>query len=122
MSQPSDSPPISPLKSSDEESSYTLFSPRQRAVILTIVCIADAIGPLSSLMYTPALPAIAESLGVSISKINLVCLILEGTYNIQTYSLQTITTYLIFQGVTPSIWGAIADVYGRRSRHFFRGA
>lgn len=48
-------------------------------------------------MYTPALPAIAQSLGVSISDVNL-----------------TVTTYLIFQGITPSIWGSISDVYGRR--------
>jgi hypothetical protein len=25
----------------------------------------------------------------------------------------TITTFLVFQGITPSIWGSIADVYGR---------
>ncbi|KAJ6520289.1 MFS general substrate transporter [Mycena sanguinolenta] len=76
---------------------YSAFSPRQRFAILGMVSFARLLGPLSSLMYTPALPAIAESLNVSISKVNL-----------------TITTFLIFQGITPSIWGNIADVYGRR--------
>ncbi|KAE9402493.1 MFS general substrate transporter [Gymnopus androsaceus JB14] len=81
----------------DATSIYSVFSPKQRRIILIIVCFAGMIGPLSSLMYTPALPAIADALGVSISDINL-----------------TITTYLIFQGITPSIWGSIGDVYGRR--------
>ncbi|KAJ7342359.1 MFS general substrate transporter [Mycena albidolilacea] len=76
---------------------YSAFSPHQRIAILGIVCFADLVGPLSSLMYAPALPAIAESLHVSVSKINL-----------------TITTFLVFQGITPSIWGSIADAYGRR--------
>ncbi|KAF5361718.1 hypothetical protein D9758_007286 [Tetrapyrgos nigripes] len=55
------------------------------------------VSPLSSLMYTPALPAIADALGVSISDVNL-----------------TVTTYLIFQGITPSIWGSLSDFYGHR--------
>ncbi|KAJ6520367.1 MFS general substrate transporter [Mycena sanguinolenta] len=72
---------------------YSAFSSRQRIAILAMVSFARLLGPLSSLMYTPALPAIAESLNVSISKVNL-----------------TITTFLIFQGITPSLWGSIADV------------
>ncbi|KAF5355235.1 hypothetical protein D9758_005991 [Tetrapyrgos nigripes] len=73
------------------------FSPRQRSVILAVVCFSGMVNPLSSLMYTPALPAIADALGVSISDVNL-----------------TVTTYLIFQGITPSIWGSLSDFYGRR--------
>lgn len=76
---------------------YASFSPRQRAAILSVVCFSGILSPLSSLMYTPALPAIATALGVSIADVNL-----------------TVTTYLIFQGITPSIWGSISDVYGRR--------
>ncbi|KAE9406250.1 MFS general substrate transporter [Gymnopus androsaceus JB14] len=84
-------------KPESEDAPYSAFSPKQRTMILTVVCIAGLTSPLSSLMYTPALPAIANSLGVSISDINL-----------------TVTVYLIFQGITPSIWGSIGDVYGRR--------
>lgn len=83
MSSSSESPPILP--------------PRKRSTILLVVCFAGMLSPLSSLMYTPALPAIASALRVSISDVNL-----------------TVTTYLIFQGITPSLWGSIGDVYGRR--------
>jgi len=76
---------------------WSPFSRRQRVAILVIVGLSGMLSPLSSLMYTPALPAIATSLGVSISDVNL-----------------TITTYLIFQGITPSIWGSLSDIYGRR--------
>lgn len=68
-------------KPESEDAPYSAFSPKQRTMILTVVCIAGLTSPLSSLMYTPALPAIANSLGVSISDINL-----------------TVTIYLIFQG------------------------
>ncbi|KAF5361717.1 hypothetical protein D9758_007287 [Tetrapyrgos nigripes] len=73
------------------------FSPRQRAVILAVVCFSGMVSPLSSLMYTPALPTIADALGVSISYVNL-----------------TVTIYLVFQGITPSICGSLSDFYGRR--------
>lgn len=48
-------------------------------------------------MYFPALPAIAKDLNVSIELVNL-----------------TVTSYLIFQGIAPSLWGPISDVKGRR--------
>ncbi|KAJ7755137.1 MFS general substrate transporter [Mycena metata] len=85
-----------PSLNAEVYNTYSAFSPRQRITILGIVCFASLVGPLSSLMYTPALPAISESLDVSVSKINL-----------------TITTFLVFQGITPSIWSSIADAYGR---------
>ncbi|KAJ4470171.1 MFS general substrate transporter [Lentinula aciculospora] len=68
-----------------------------KTIILFLVSSAGIITPLSSLMYTPALPAIASGLGVSISRVNL-----------------TITLYLIFQGVMPCVWGTLGDTYGRR--------
>jgi MFS family permease len=49
-------------------------------------------------MYFPAIPTIAKDLSVSSELINL-----------------TVTSYLIFQGLSPSIWGAVADVHGRRA-------
>ncbi|KAF8583850.1 MFS general substrate transporter [Ramaria rubella] len=76
---------------------YNLYSEWQRKSIVVLVCIAGTLSPLSSLLYTPALSTIAADLGVSVSKVNL-----------------TITTYLIFQGITPSLWGTLGDVYGRR--------
>jgi MFS family permease len=76
---------------------FSLFSPMKRRFIFIVVCLAGVVSPLSSLLYTPALPTIATGLGVTISQVNL-----------------TITTYLIFQGITPALWGTMGDIYGRR--------
>lgn len=48
-------------------------------------------------IYFPALNPIATDLGVSVSLINL-----------------TLTTYMVFQGIAPTIFGDFGDVAGRR--------
>ncbi|PYI24205.1 MFS multidrug transporter [Aspergillus violaceofuscus CBS 115571] len=48
----------------------------------------------------PALPTIARDLNVSVELVNL-----------------SVTSYLIFQGLAPSLWGPISDVRGRRSAY-----
>ncbi|KAI8065027.1 major facilitator superfamily domain-containing protein [Thamnidium elegans] len=55
------------------------------------------ISPLTASIYLPALNQIELSLDVSTSKVNL-----------------TITTYMIFQAVSPAFWGTLADQWGRR--------
>lgn len=54
----------------------------------------------ASNIYFPALPTIAEDLNVSIDLVNL-----------------TVTSYLIFQGLAPSLWGPVSDVKGRRTAY-----
>lgn len=56
-----------------------------------------SVSTLGSNIYFPALPTIAHDLQVSGELVNL-----------------TVTSYLIFQGVSPSLWGPISDVKGRR--------
>lgn len=51
----------------------------------------------ASNIYFPALPTIAQDLNVSVELVNL-----------------TVTSYLIFQGLAPSLWGPVSDVRGRR--------
>lgn len=51
----------------------------------------------ASNIYFPALPTIANDLNVSLELVNL-----------------TVTSYLIFQGIAPSLWGPVSDVKGRR--------
>lgn len=51
----------------------------------------------ASNIYFPALPTIAADLNVSLELVNL-----------------TVTSYLIFQGIAPSLWGPVSDVKGRR--------
>lgn len=48
-------------------------------------------------IYFPALNPIANDLGVSVSLINL-----------------TLTTYMIFQGIAPTLFGDFGDMAGRR--------
>jgi len=56
----------------------------------------------ASNIYFPALPTIAQDLNVSVELVNL-----------------TVTSYLIFQGLAPSLWGPISDVKGRRFTYCF---
>jgi MFS family permease len=83
--------------SSPVEPPYSVFTTRQKALIVTIVAIAATFSGFASNIYFPAIPTIAIDLSVSPELINL-----------------TVTSYLIFQGLAPSVWGAIADVHGRR--------
>lgn len=83
--------------SSVSEVAYTIFTSRQKALIVAIVAIAATFSAFASNIYFPAIPTIAKDLSVTPELINL-----------------TVTSYLIFQGLAPSIWGAIADVHGRR--------
>lgn len=53
--------------------------------------------PLTAQIYLPALTEVAKDLNVTSSQINL-----------------TITTYMIFQGITPMFIGSLADSGGRR--------
>ena len=81
----------------DPSEAYSSFSIRQRNVIIAIASIAGTISPLSSNLYAPAIPSIADKLNVSTSAINL-----------------TVTTYLIVQGISPMLWSAVGDSFGRR--------
>ena len=76
---------------------YSIFTTRQKALIVTIVSIASTFSGFASNIYFPAIPTIANDLSVSAELVNL-----------------TVTSYLILQGLAPSIWGAVADVHGRR--------
>lgn len=57
----------------------------------------ESVSGFASNIYFPALPTIARDLDVSVELVNL-----------------TVTSYLIFQGIAPSLWGPISDVKGRR--------
>ncbi|PKS06157.1 hypothetical protein jhhlp_007474 [Lomentospora prolificans] len=76
---------------------YTIFDRRQKVIIVFLVSTAATFSGFASNIYTPALPTIAYDLNVSIELVNL-----------------SVTTYLIFQGLAPSLWGPLSDVKGRR--------
>ncbi|ORX81673.1 MFS general substrate transporter [Basidiobolus meristosporus CBS 931.73] len=53
--------------------------------------------PLSSNIYFPALDTIQKDMNTTTELVNL-----------------TVTVYMIFQGLSPSLWGSLADIWGRR--------
>ncbi|KAK1994357.1 MFS general substrate transporter, partial [Colletotrichum falcatum] len=73
------------------------FAPTQRIVIVAVAGAIGLLSPLSSNLYTPAVPAVARDLDVSTDAVNL-----------------TITSYLVLQGVSPTLWSAVGDSTGRR--------
>ncbi|KAF7625157.1 hypothetical protein AFLA_002031 [Aspergillus flavus NRRL3357] len=76
---------------------YSVFSTRQKRLIILTAAIASTFSPISANIYYPALNSIAAGLDVSSSQINL-----------------TITTYMICQGLAPTLTGPFADQAGRR--------
>ena len=76
---------------------YSAFSDRQRQYIVFMVACGGFFSPLSANIYFPALNALSRDLKVSSSLINL-----------------SLTTYMIFQGLAPTIFGDLADMTGRR--------
>ncbi|KAJ5993865.1 hypothetical protein N7451_009589 [Penicillium sp. IBT 35674x] len=79
------------------EAPYSIFDKRQKWLIIALVSTAATFSGFASNIYFPALPTIAGDMNVSIEQINL-----------------TVTSYLIFQGIAPNLWGPISDVKGRR--------
>jgi multidrug resistance protein len=76
---------------------HSAFTQRQRLFIVTMTALASFFSPLSGQIYFPAIPELASSYHTSTGKINL-----------------TITTYMILQGLAPTIMGTFGDTTGRR--------
>ncbi|PLB55345.1 putative MFS multidrug transporter [Aspergillus steynii IBT 23096] len=76
---------------------FSIFDRKQKALIVLLVSTAATFSGFASNIYFPALSTIASDLNVSVELVNL-----------------TVTSYLIFQGLAPSLWGPISDVRGRR--------
>lgn len=76
---------------------YSVFSPGMKHWMATMVAVASFMSPVTANIYFPALQPIADDLGVSVSLINL-----------------TLTTYMIFQGLAPMLFGDFGDAAGRR--------
>ncbi|GAA5895632.1 MFS transporter [Sporobolomyces salmoneus] len=76
---------------------YTIYSNSVRWFIISLVATAAMMSPLSANIYLPVIPAISQDLRVSTQSINL-----------------SVTVYMLAQGISPSFFGAICDVLGRR--------
>lgn len=76
---------------------YSIFTTWEKRWIVIGSSVIGLFSPLSAQIYLPALTNLADDFKVTASKINL-----------------TITTYMIFQGITPMFIGSFADNLGRR--------
>jgi hypothetical protein len=76
---------------------YSTFSTRRKKWTVWLMALASWFSPASGFIYFPAIHALADSLGVSIGKINV-----------------TVTSYLVVSAVAPAIVGSAADEAGRR--------
>ena len=76
---------------------YSTFSTWEKRYIVVMVTVASFISPTSANIYFPALNPLQADLGVSTTLINL-----------------TLTSYMIFQGLAPTVFGDLADMAGRR--------
>ncbi|KAH7139741.1 major facilitator superfamily transporter multidrug resistance [Dactylonectria estremocensis] len=85
------------LEASPIEEPYSIYTRHEKWFIVTMVAIAGLYSPLPANIYFPAIPTLAVEFGQSIEALN-----------------QSVTTYLIFQGVSPMLWGPLSDRYGRR--------
>jgi Major Facilitator Superfamily len=87
-----------------------VFTRKQKRRLVYLVSIAAMFSPLSSNIYFPAM--------VSISKVRYrkehARLTLKALHTSVELIALTVTIYMLFQGLSPSLWGPLADNYGRR--------
>lgn len=76
---------------------YSAFDSRTKTLIVAMLATGSFISPVTANIYFPAINPISEDLNVSTNLINL-----------------TLTTYMIFQGLAPTLFGDFGDRAGRR--------
>ncbi|OCF58020.1 hypothetical protein L486_04047 [Kwoniella mangroviensis CBS 10435] len=76
---------------------YSVFTDGQKWFIVIFSALGAIFSPISTNIYVPAIPTLAKAFNTTTEKINL-----------------TVTIYLVFQALTPSLWGSAGDSFGRR--------
>lgn len=76
---------------------YERFSERRKLVITCVLSLCGFLAPISSTTVLAAIPEVAETYDTSGSIINL-----------------SNALYLVFMGLSPSLWGPVSTIYGRR--------
>ena len=95
-----DGPDVEGLAPVNTGPAYSVFTHGQKIYIIAMVTFAAFISPLSANIYFPALNPLSHDLNVSNTLINL-----------------TLTSYMIFQGLAPTVFGDLADMAGRRTAY-----
>lgn len=89
--EPAPSTPATP------QGPYTTWTVRQRKLLVCLLGYLALASSLTANIYFPLIDLLAERYAVSAQAINL-----------------TITLFMIFQGIAPSIWSPLSDSFGRR--------
>ncbi|CAE6437019.1 unnamed protein product [Rhizoctonia solani] len=85
------------LEPVNSEKPFSIYTKREKWYMVGMAALAGLFSPLASSVYFPAIPTMADAFGKSIQLINL-----------------TVTMYMVFQGISPMLWGGLADRFGRR--------
>ncbi|KAI0595705.1 major facilitator superfamily transporter [Biscogniauxia sp. FL1348] len=97
-----DTEPPSEAQVVNTQPKYSVLTTFQKRGIVMAAAAGAFFSPLSGQIYFPALNLLSKDLHVSSDQINL-----------------TVTTYMIFQGITPMFVGSFADTTGRRPAYLF---
>ncbi|KAF6832433.1 Quinidine resistance protein 2-like protein 3 [Colletotrichum musicola] len=76
---------------------YSVFPPSTKRWVTLMAAVACFVPPMSANIYYPVLAPIADDLNVSIALVNL-----------------TVTSYMVLQAISPTIFGDFGDMAGRR--------
>ncbi|KAK0635974.1 major facilitator superfamily domain-containing protein, partial [Bombardia bombarda] len=76
---------------------YTVYTQWQKRSIVVGAAVCAFFNPLTAQVYLPALNVLSKEFNVTPADINL-----------------TVTTYMVFQGLTPTLFGGFTDTFGRR--------
>ncbi|KAJ7252085.1 major facilitator superfamily domain-containing protein [Mycena haematopus] len=91
------SAPVSEASPPLIEEPYSIYTQSEKWFIVSLISFGGLFSPLSANIYFPAIPTLAIAFNKSIELINL-----------------TVTLNMVFQGLSPMVWGSISDTYGRR--------
>ncbi|KAK0208811.1 MFS general substrate transporter [Desarmillaria ectypa] len=79
------------------EKPYSLSSTKEKWFIVALIAFAGLFSPLTANIYLPAIPVLTVDFNKSTELINI-----------------TVTVYMVFQGLSPMLFGTMADQVGRR--------
>lgn len=79
-----------PKEPAPAEPPYSTFSRRQKWLIVALASVSATFTGFASNIYFPAIPKIARDVNSTVENINL-----------------TVTSYLIFQAISPTLWGYV---------------
>ncbi|KAK0484531.1 MFS general substrate transporter [Armillaria novae-zelandiae] len=81
----------------EKEKPYSVYSTKEKWFIVALIAFAGLFSPLTANIYLPAIPVLTVDFNKSTELINI-----------------TVTVYMIFQGLSPMLFGTMADQVGRR--------